>query len=203
MSNEELIVEREVEDDLDVEENLKADDEGLLEEVYRDKRTGNIVTHPKLRNKNQDNNRREACWNYYLKTIRDGNPNAKAAALHAGFSENTAMNIKKMRWFKDKNDKLRRSRMLNNAERNIARIINMGYTEMRKLEDGTVKEVVDKDVLKVVADMSKTIVTTLGKDLGYSAKTEIKVSEAPAPILQLDAIDVIAPQLEEPNEPTP
>lgn len=75
----------------------------------------------------------------------------------------------------------------------------MGYTEIRKLEDGTDKEVVDKDVLRVVADMSKTIVTTLGKDLGYSQKTEIKVSALPMPILELDAIETV-PQLEESNE---
>lgn len=183
-----------------LEEVLKANDDGTLEEteVYRDKRTGNIVTPPSLRNKNQDNTRREKCWNIYLKTVRDGNPSARAAAREAGFSENTALNIGNMAWFKEKKDKLRRSKMMNNAERNIARILNMGYTEIKKLEDGSDKEVVDKDVLKIVADMSKTIVTTLGKDMGYSSKTEVKVTALPEPILQLDAIDVTP--LIEPNE---
>ena len=181
---------------------LKANDDGTLEEVipdYYDKRTGNKVMHPSYRSKNQDNNRREKCWNLYLKTVRDGNPSAMWAAKEAGFSPNTAINICKMAWFKEKKDKLRRSKMMNNAERNIARIINMGYTEMKRLEDGTEKEVVDKDVLKVVADMSKMIVTTLGKDLGYSSKTEVKVETLPMPILQLDAIDVV-PLIDEPNE---
>lgn len=200
MENEEIIVEREIEEE-EVEPELKSNDEGLLEEIYISPKTGKVVMNPKIRNQNQDNGRREACWNYYLKTVRDGNPNARQAARDAGFAENTAVNIGNMAWFKERKDKLRRSKMLNNAERNIARIINMGYTKMKQMEDGTHEEVVDKDVLKVVADMSKTIVTTLGKDLGYSAKTEIKVTEAPRPILELDAIDVITPQLEEPNTP--
>ena len=169
--------------------DITGNDEGTFDEVYRDKRTGNIVMHPKLRNKNQDNNRREKCWNYYLKTVRDGNPSANAAAKEAGFSPNTAMNIGKMRWFKDKKDKLRRSKMMNNAEKNIARILNMGYTEMKQMEGGEEKEITNIDKLRIVADMSKTIVTTLGKDLGYSNKTEVKVTATPLPILELDAIN--------------
>ncbi len=188
-NKEETQVEIIKEEEESVEESITGNDDGTLNEVYRNKRTGNIVIHPKLRNKNQDNNRREACWNYYLKTVRDGNPSARAAARKAGFSENTSLNIGNMRWFKNKKDKLRRSKMMNNAEKNIARILNMGYTEMKQAEDGTEKEIVDKDVLRIVADMSKTIVTTLGKDLGYSNKTEVKVLTTPMPILELDAIN--------------
>lgn len=187
--------------DESIEEDLIANDDGTLNssDVYRDKRTGNIVTHPSLRNQNQSNERREKCWNLYLKSVREGNPNGRQAARDAGFSENTAINIGNMAWFKERKDKLRRSKMMNNAERNIARILNMGYTELKTLEDGTTKEVTDKDVLRIVADMSKTIVTTLGKDLGYSSKTEVKVTSLPMPILELDAIEVL-PQIEEPNE---
>jgi len=184
----EVILDEDMEDD-NIEEDITSNDEGTFDEVYRDKRTGNIVTHPKLRNKNQDNNRREVCWSLYVKSVRDGNPSASAAAREAGFSPNTAVNITKMSWFKEKKDKLRRSKMMNNAEKNIARILNMGYIEMKKMEDGSEKEVVDRDVLRIVADMSKTIVTTLGKDLGYSNKTEVKVTSTPMPILELDAIN--------------
>lgn len=183
--------------------DLKSNEEGLLEEVYRDARTGNIVMNPHIRNKNQDNGRREKCWNLYLKSVREGNPNAREACRQSGFAENTCLNIGNLAWFKEKKDKLRRSKMMNNAERNIARIINMGYTELKTLEDGTSREVVDKDVLRVVADMSKMIVTTLGKDLGYNSKTTVEVTQLPTPILELDSRDVIdvKPQLEESNEP--
>jgi hypothetical protein len=37
---------------------------------------------------------------------------------------------------------------------------------------------------------AKLIVTTLGKDEGWSTKTELKVSTLPAPILELDAVDI-------------
>lgn len=182
---------------------LKSNDEGYLEEVYRDKRTGNIVTDPRIRNKNQDNSRREKCWELYLKSVRDGNPNARQAARDAGFAENTAINIGNMAWFKERKDKLRRSKMMSNAERNIARIINLGLTKIKTNPDGTQEEVFDADKARIVADMSKMIVTTLGKDLGYSSKTEVKVTQLPTPILELDAIDVIPakPLLEESNEP--
>jgi len=199
---EEVVVER-VEVKEVEEPELKSNEEGYLEEVYRDKRTGNIVTDPRIRNKNQDNSRRENCWNYYLKSVRDGNPNARQAARDAGFAENTAINIGNLAWFKEKKDKLRRSKMMNNAERNIARIINLGLTKIKTNPDGTQEEVFDADKARIVADMSKMIVTTLGKDLGYSSKTEVKVTALPTPILELDAIDVInvKPQIEEVNEP--
>lgn len=185
-----------------VTEELQTNEDGSLEEVevYRDKRSGNIVTPPQIRNKNQSNDRRNLCWEYYMKTVRDGNPNARQSALKAGFSENTALNIGNIKWFKDKKDKLRRSKMMTNAERNIARMLNLGFTRLKKLDDGSTEEVFDAEKARIVADMSKLIVTTLGKDEGWSTKTEVKVSALPSPILELDAIDVI-PKLEEPNDP--
>ena len=202
MENEETTVEKvdveivteEVLNEENLEEELSANDEGTLEEVYRDKRTGNIVMNPKIRSLNKDNNRRELCWNLYLKSVRDGNPSAVSAAKAAGFSPNTALNIGGMKWFKDKKDNLRRSKMMNNAEKNIARILNMGYTELKKLEDGSTQEVVDKDVLRIVADMSKTIVTTLGKEL-YSNKTEVKVTAVPLPILNVLELENVSSEL--------
>lgn len=197
---EEIIVERVSEDD--VLEELQGQDDGTYEEVYRDSRSGNIVTPPHLRNKNQDNARRELCWNLYLKTIREGNPSGYKAAIGAGFSPNTAINIGSMRWFKDKKDNLRRSKMMSNAERNISRILNLGLTKIKKLEDGSEEEVFDPDKARIVADLSKLIVTTLGKDMGYSSKTEVKVTALPTPIMELDALSVaVENKLIEPNDP--
>ena len=73
--------------------------------------------------------------------------------------------------------------MMSNAERNYSRILNMPWTNMvlvsdGKNEDGTPKmkeiEVVDIDKLRVIESASKTVLTTLGKDEGYSSKTEVK-----------------------------
>jgi phage terminase small subunit len=177
-------------------EELESDEEGNLTEIYRDKRTGNIVTHPMLRSKGNAyyDPRRDVCWDLYVKSWKSGYPNARDAARKAGYSENTAINIGNLKWFKDKKDKLRRSKMMDNAERNIARILNMGYTKIKELEDGTKAEEVDKDVLRIVADMSKTIVTTLGKDMGYSTKSEVKHSVNPVPIMD------VSNQIEAPQE---
>lgn len=157
-------------------------DDGTEEEVYISK-VGNIVTPPSERNKNQDFSRRQLCWDYYVKSWRSGNPNAKAAALKAGFSENTAINIGNQKWFKEKKDKLRRSTMMSNAERNYSRILNLPWTRMKLVEVGKddggkpimeKQEEVDIDTLRVVEAASKTVLTTLGKDEGYSTKTELK-----------------------------
>jgi len=192
----------ELEDEGNYEESLTATDSGNLEEVYRDKRTGNIVTHPKLRSKGGlKDPRQDVCWNLYLKSWRDGVPNGYASAIAAGYSQNTAVNIGNLSWFKAKKDNLRRSKMMSNAERNISRILNLGLTKIKKLEDGSEEEVFDPDKARIVADMSKLIVTTIGKDLGYSSKTEVKVTALPTPILELDAIDVV-PLIKESNDPT-
>jgi hypothetical protein len=172
-------------------EDLSTNDEGEYEEVYRDRRTGNIVTHPTKRSAGgMKDPRQDVCWDLYVKGWKAGVPNGKAAALAAGYSENTALNIGNLTWFKKKKENLRRSKMMSNAERNISRMLNMGITKLKKLEDGTTEEVFDAEKARIVADMSKLIVTTLGKDLGYSSKTEVKVSQLPTPIMELDAIDV-------------
>lgn len=195
----ETIIERVSEDE--VEEQLEGNDEGTYEEVYRSS-AGNIVTPPKLRSKGPfKDERQQICWDLYLKSWREGNPNGRAAALAAGYSENTAINIGNLTWFKKKKDTLRRSKMMSNAERNISRILNLGLTKKKINDDGSEEEIFDPDRARIVADMSKLIVTTIGKDLGYSSKTEVKVTALPTPILELDAIDVV-PLIKEANDPT-
>lgn len=146
-------------------------DDGSQEEVYIS-RAGNVVTPPSLR-RNIDTNRQQLCWDLYIKSLRSGVPSATQAARDAGYAENTAINICNLAWFKEKKKTLRRSKMMGNAERNISRILNMNYSKIKILEDGNEEEVIDKDVLRVVADISKTVVTHLGKDEGWSTKTEV------------------------------
>lgn len=189
MNNEEIdeVIPERV-DEEEVMEELETQDDGSYQEVYRS-RAGNIVTHPKLRSKgSMKDPRQQVCWDLYVKSWRAGTPNAKAAALAAGYSENTAANVSGLAWFKQKKEKLRRSKMMDNAERNISRMLNMGITKLRKLEDGSTEEVFDAEKARIVADMSKLIVTTLGKDLGYSSKTEVKVESLPTPIMELDTV---------------
>lgn len=153
-------------DVIPVEEEMESNDEGLLVPKTID---------PKIRSKTgrQRDPRSELAWEFYVKSWREGKPNAKQAGLNAGYAYNTAVNLSNFKWFKDKKDKLRRSNMLTKAERNLSRMLNLDYSKIKVLADGTEEETIDRDVLRVVADVSKTIVTTLGKDMGYSTKTEI------------------------------
>lgn len=181
-------------------------DDGSQEEVYIS-RAGNIVTKPQNRSAgNFTDSRQQVCWDLYVKSWRKGEPNAKGAALAAGYSANTAINVTNLAWFKKKKDTLRRSKMMSNAERNLSRILNMDYSKMKIHEDGSEEEVIDKDLLRVVADVSKTIVTTLGKDQGYSTKTEvtgkmdteIKINSVSyADTIEADVIDVGIKQIED------
>lgn len=147
--------------------------DGSQEEVYIS-RAGNVVMHPKDRYKTCiDSERRQLCWDLYIKSLKTDKPSARQAALDAGFSPNTAINIRSMAWFKENMKTLRKSAMYSKAQRNIARILDLDYSKMKILEDGSEEESIDKDVLRVVADISKTVVTHLGKDDGWSTKTEV------------------------------
>ena len=186
----------------------RANDQGYLEEVVytQDKKTGKFNVKAV---ESEFDPRREIFWKYYLSTVKAGRPNKKASAIAAGFSEGTAMTIGNTQWFQAKLKKLKRSRMLSKAEQNISNILSLNYSQMKVLDDGTEVQEIDKDVLRVVADMSKTIATTLGKDEGYSMKTEVSgkteteikinavnYAEQPVPIVS----EVIQKQIEEEQE---
>lgn len=147
-------------------------DDGSQEEVYIS-RAGNIVMKPEDRSKNTDIERRQKCWDLYVRSLRTGRPSAKQAALDAGFSNNTAINIRSMRWFKDKMKTLRRASIAGKAERNLQRGLNVQWSKMKITEEGEEVEEIDKDLFKTVMDVSKYITSTLLKDEGYSTKTEV------------------------------
>lgn len=96
-------------DVIPVEEEMESNDEGLLVPKTID---------PKIRSKTgrQRDPRSELAWEFYVKSWREGKPNAKQAGLNAGYAYNTAVNLSNFKWFKDKKDKLRRSNMLTKAE---------------------------------------------------------------------------------------
>lgn len=150
------------------------------EEDYTFNDVGELVpkqwlgTH--LRNPNGANSysvdpRQDVCWDLYVKGLQAGHPSAAAAALDAGYAPNTAMQITTMKWFRERKAKLGRRKMFSKAERNLGRVLDMEYTAIKLLEDGTEVEEINIDKLKIVTDVSKMIVQTLGKDEGYSTKT--------------------------------
>jgi hypothetical protein len=150
----------------EVEEEMEADDEGS----YIEK--GLVPPKQRSNGRNVDP-RQQIAWDFYIKSFRSGKPNIVQSGIAAGYSKNTALNMGNFKWFKERKKRLLRASMFSKAERNLGRMLNLSYSKMKLREDGSEEEEIDKDVLRVVADISKTIVTTLGKDEGYSTKQEI------------------------------
>lgn len=123
--------------------------------------------------------RQQICWDFYVESVSKGFPNATESAIKAGYEPSTAKDITSAGWFLARKEQLKRRGMYSKAERNLDKILDIDYEE-----DGKIRS----DVLRVVADVSKSIVTTLGKDDGYSTKTETDLTSGGEKI----AVNVIA-----------
>ena len=108
--------------------------------------------------------REQICWDNYIKSLAGGKGNAYQSALDARYSEDHARNITLQGWFKERLSKLKRRDMLSKAERNLDKVLDTKY------EDAEGKLI--PDVMRIVVDVSKNIASTLGKDEGYSTRTE-------------------------------
>lgn len=157
-------------DIIDIDDELEVDDDGDFVEKKVPK-TGTLERNPNGANMYIRDPRQEVCWRLYIKGLITGRPNGFQAALDAGYSHNTALNINTIKWFKDKKARIKRRDMLTKAERNLDATLDLNYTLTD--DQGNVISI-DKDLLKIVVDVSKTIATTLGKAEGYSTKTEVE-----------------------------
>lgn len=155
-------------------ENTKliTNDDGSVSEVYIS-RAGNIVTNPSERASNRDVSRQQKCWDLYVKSLAT-TPSATQAALDAGYCKNTAVNIRKMAWFKEKLRTLKQSKAMSYAERNVFKALRVEWSKMKMNEEGEMVEEIDKDLMKEVLANSWRLLETVGKDKGYNKKTEIE-----------------------------
>lgn len=108
--------------------------------------------------------REQQMWDIYIAKLATGIDNAKKAALEAGYSESHSENITLQGWFKERKDKLKRKGMFSKAERNLDKVLDF------ELEDDNGK--VNVPVASLVVGVSTTLVKTLGKEEGYSDRTE-------------------------------
>lgn len=122
-------------------------------------------TNPFGANGTTSDPREQIMWDIYVKKLQGGIENAYASAVEAGYEDDTAKQITVRSWFLERKAKLRRKEMLSKAERNLDKILDLNYEK----EDGDIKT----DILKVVSDVSKNITSTLGKDDGYSSRSEL------------------------------
>lgn len=137
-----------------------------------------MSTNPNGANGTTSDPREQIMWDIYVAKLSKGIENAYESAIEAKYSEDHSRNITLQGWFKERLSKLKRKEMLSKAERNLDKTLDLVTLNKEGLED--------PQLLKIKVDVSKTIVQTLGKDIGYSTKTETDVTsggESLVPIL--------------------
>jgi hypothetical protein len=149
-------------------EDLVYNEEG---ELVPAKYIGEFNRNPNGSNSHVEDPRQQIAWDIYVRMFKEGRPSANEAALQAGYSPNFAKNIVNTQWFKERKKRLKRKNMLSNAEKNLSRLMRMDWTSL-KIVDGQEVEEVNIDKARLVGDISKYITSTLGKDEGYSTKTQ-------------------------------
>lgn len=100
--------------------------------------------------------RQKLCWGNYVDQTKSTFSNGYQSALSAGFSHTYSRTITTQPWFRDK---LRRTHLLTKSEKIINKILDMESDKA--------------DVLRVQSDVAKHITKTLGKDEGYTEKSEV------------------------------
>lgn len=116
-------------------------------------------------NQHTSDPREQVAWDIYIKKLTTGRDNAYESAKEAGYSEDHSKNITLNGWWQERKSRLKRKDMLSKAERNLDRTLDFDVFS----EDGKV----NVPVASLVNDISKTIIKTLGKDVGYSERTEL------------------------------
>ena len=111
-------------------------------------------TNPNGANQYVMDPRQKECWSLYIDPKSKTFGNATQSAIKAGYTKGTANMITTEDWFKGK---LRRLNLLDKAERNLDKIMDLPL----------------EDKANIVLDASKFIAKTLGKDEGYSDRSEL------------------------------
>lgn len=139
---------------------------------------------PYISNGTTSDPREQICWDIYVTNLTKSIDNAYASAIEAGYSESSAKNITMNAWFKERLGKLRRKDMLSKAEKVLDKTLDMITVNSEGNENPA--------LLRIQTDVAKTVVTTLGKDEGYSTRSEVTGKdgkELPTPILiNLDGV---------------
>lgn len=108
------------------------------------------------------NPQQKRMWDFYIKPSSTSFGNANLSAQKAGYTVYTANQITNMTWFKTKK---RRLGMLGKAENALERALDMDIID----SEGNLKA----DLARVQTDVAKFVAKTLGKDEGYSERTEM------------------------------
>lgn len=136
-----------------------------------------MKTNPNGANGTTSDPREKIMWDFYVEGLAKGNENAYEAAIKAGYKELSAKKITVRDWFLERKSKLRRKEMLEKAERNLDKVLDLVVEE-----DGKI----NPQLLRIKTDVSTTVAKTLGKE-AYSERSELTGKDGkdllPKPIL--------------------
>lgn len=124
--------------------------------------------------------RQSLCWSLYTDPKSKTFGNANQSALKAGFSKSYADQITTRPWFEAK---VRRIGMLDKAEKVLEECLEMPVS-IEKLEgrgeDAELVVKTDPALIKIKQDTAKFIAERVGKNEGYSTRTELTGAEGEA-----------------------
>lgn len=100
--------------------------------------------------------RQKVCWEFYVDPRSKTFGNAYQSAVKAGYSKGSALQITTQPWFLEKT---RRLNMLSKAEKVLDEMLEL--------------KAADAPFLKIKQDTAKFVAERLGKDNGYSTRTEM------------------------------
>lgn len=129
----------------------------------------NKPTNPAGANQYQLDPRQKLCWDFYANPKSETFGNATQSAIKAGYEEEYAKTITVTEWFVAK---VRRLNMLDKAEKVLEEMLDLDTTN-QKVIDGEVYIQKDAALAKIKQDTAKFIAERVGKNDGYSSRTEI------------------------------
>ena len=134
-------------------------------------------TNPNGANNTTSDPREQIMWEIYVTKLAGGIDNALASAKEAGYSKDHSRNITLQGWFKERKQHLVRMEMLSTAEKVLKKAIEY---KTDKVDEETGELKVNTSLLSIQVGVATTIATTLGKNKGYSTRTELTGAEGGA-----------------------
>jgi len=138
-------------------------------------------TNPNGANQYVMDPRQKKCWDLYVNPKSKTFGNALQSALEAGYTQGTANQITTEDWFIEK---CRRLNMFSKAERNLDEFLDMEVEEIAVIKGIPLRDkegnfIIKKNVnlLRLKQDTSKFVAERLGKNEGYSTKSELEVPD--------------------------
>lgn len=143
-------------------------------------------TNPNGANQFKLDPRQKLCWESYVNPKSETFGNAYQSALKAGYEETYCTQITVTEWFLEK---VRRLNMLGKAEKVLDKTLEEDFDYREVLIDGnpTGLKVRDSALSKIQQDTAKFITERLGKNDGYSQRSELTGADGkdlPTPLLQ-------------------